>query len=221
MNFTVAGFPTWWMWACGGLVLACAADLALHARWRSLLDTTRLNLWLGTIVALMLLWSIRAGLRPGLDFHLLGASACALMFGARLGLAAIAAVALGSAAAGSLEWTSLPLNLLVMGATPVMVSTAVLRAVERWLPSHFFVYIFGVAFFGAALAMAASGCVACILLALSGRFTPEFLLTEYLPWYLLMAWAEAFLTGAAITLMVVYRPGWVVTFDDRRYLREQ
>jgi uncharacterized membrane protein len=35
-----------------------------------------------------------------------------------------------------------------------------------------------------------------------------------------MAWAEAFLTGAAITLMVVYQPGWVATFDDRRYLRD-
>jgi uncharacterized membrane protein len=221
MNFTVAGFPASWLWACGGLLAAFAVDVALHARWRSLLDTTRLNLWLGTIVALMVLWSIHAGLRPGLDFHLLGASACALMFGARLGLTAIGAVVLGSAAAGSLEWASLPLNLLIMGATPVLVSTAVLRAVERWLPSHFFVYIFGVAFFGAAAAMVASGCVACALLALSGRFTPEFLLSEYLPWYLLMAWAEAFLTGAAITLMVVYRPGWVITFDDRRYLRDQ
>jgi uncharacterized membrane protein len=36
-----------------------------------------------------------------------------------------------------------------------------------------------------------------------------------------MAWAEAFTTGAALTLMVVYRPDWVATFDDARYLRNQ
>jgi uncharacterized membrane protein len=33
-----------------------------------------------------------------------------------------------------------------------------------------------------------------------------------------MAWSEAFATGMLITLMVVYRPAWVATFDDRRYL---
>jgi uncharacterized membrane protein len=34
----------------------------------------------------------------------------------------------------------------------------------------------------------------------------------------LLAFAEAWLTGAAVTLMVVYYPHWVGTFDDRRYL---
>jgi uncharacterized membrane protein len=220
MNFTLAAFPGWWLWPCGGLLAAIAVDVALHAPWRELLDTRRLNVWLGSVVALLVLWSIHAGLRPAQDFHLLGASACTLMFGARLGLAAMAAVLVGSAAAGSLEWASLPLNLLVMGVTPVLITNATLHAVERWLPSHFFVYIFGIAFFGGALAMVATGCVACALLALSGRVTLEFLMSDYLPWYLLMAWAEAFLTGAAITLMVVYQPGWVATFDDRRYLRD-
>ena len=36
--------------------------------------------------------------------------------------------------------------------------------------------------------------------------------------YVLLAFAEAWLTGALITLMVVYLPHWVGTFDDRRYL---
>jgi uncharacterized membrane protein len=33
-----------------------------------------------------------------------------------------------------------------------------------------------------------------------------------------MSWAEAFTSGALITVLVVYRPQWVTTFDDRRYL---
>jgi uncharacterized membrane protein len=33
-----------------------------------------------------------------------------------------------------------------------------------------------------------------------------------------MAWSEAVTTGMAITLMVVYRPQWVSTFDDKAYL---
>jgi uncharacterized membrane protein len=49
----------------------------------------------------------------------------------------------------------------------------------------------------------------------------QYLAADYLPWFALMAWAEAFTTGAAITLMVVYRPAWVATFDDARYLRRR
>ena len=39
-----------------------------------------------------------------------------------------------------------------------------------------------------------------------------------LPFFLLVGFSEAWISGAVITLMVVYRPGWVAAFDDRRYL---
>jgi uncharacterized membrane protein len=221
LNFSAHLFPPYWSWAFVALCLLVGARISLRAPWRRLKQAARLNIWLGTIVALTLLWSIHAGLGPGLGFHLLGSTACTLMFGPQLAMAAMALVMAGSAAAGSLEWASLPVNLLVMGVTPVLISQAVLRLVEKRLPSHVFVYIFGAAFFGAAVAMIGTGCMASLLLALAQVYAPEHLLAEYLPWYLLMAWAEAFTTGAAITLMVVYRPDWVVSFDDLRYLRNR
>ena len=106
-----------------------------------------------------------------------------------------------------------------MGAVPVAVSWGILRAVERWLPAHLFVYLFVAAFFGAAAALLATGLAASTLLGAAGVYSFDYLGAEYIPWLLLMAWAEAFTTGAAITLMVVYRPEWVATFDDARYLR--
>jgi uncharacterized membrane protein len=218
VNFTANLFPAAWHWAMLALAAVVAADVVVRTPWRRLRDSAQLNLWLGTSVALLLLWSIRTGLHPGLSFHLLGATACTLMFGPRLAIAAMAVVTAGSAAAGSLDWWSLPINLMVMGMAPVLVSSGILRVVERWLPSHLFVYIFCAAFFGAALAMIATGCLASLLLGAAGVYPGDYLLTEYLPWFLLMAWAEAFTTGAAITLMVVYRPHWVGTFDDLRYL---
>jgi uncharacterized membrane protein len=33
-----------------------------------------------------------------------------------------------------------------------------------------------------------------------------------------MAWGEAFTTGALVTLMVVWKPEWIATFSDQRYL---
>lgn len=41
---------------------------------------------------------------------------------------------------------------------------------------------------------------------------------QFLPYWLLLAFAEATLTGMVVTIFVVYRPDWVGTFDDARYL---
>ena len=40
-----------------------------------------MNVWLGMVVLLTLVWSMKAGVRPGLTFHLLGATAFNLCFG--------------------------------------------------------------------------------------------------------------------------------------------
>jgi uncharacterized membrane protein len=37
----------------------------------------------------------------------------------------------------------------------------------------------------------------------------------------MISWAEAFMTGMAITMMAVYRPGWLETFDDARYIQNK
>jgi uncharacterized membrane protein len=213
--------PPSWYWAALTAATALLLIAARGAPWRQLAAGTRLHVLLGTIVALLVLWTIRAGIRPGLGFHLLGATACTLMFGHRLALLAMALVMVGAAAACSLQWWSLPLNLLLMGAVPVAVSWGILRAVERWLPANLFVYLFGAAFFGGAAAMLSADLVASALLSAAGVFRLDDLAAEYAPWFLLMAWAEAFTTGAALSLMVLYRPHWVATFDDARYLRDR
>ena len=41
---------------------------------------------------------------------------------------------------------------------------------------------------------------------------------NYMPSGILILFPEAFATGGCMTLAVVYRPAWVVSFDDRRYL---
>jgi uncharacterized membrane protein len=210
-----------WYWAALPVVAALVLQAGRGVPWRQVADSARLNVLLGTIVALLVLWSIRAGIRPGLSFHLLGATACTLMFGPRLALLAMTVVMAGAAAAGILHWWSLPLNIVLMGALPVAVSWGILSAVERWLPANLFVYLFGAAFFGAAAAMLSTGLAASALLGAAGVYRFDDLAAEYAPWFVLMAWAEAFTTGGALTLMVVYRPHWVATFDDARYLHNR
>lgn len=207
-------------WAIG-LWLALGLGVLWHVRycpWHMLADRHNLNVFLGAAVAVLALWLIRTGIKPGLNFHLLGATALTLMFRPSHALLALALVT-GAVTLWDGEYKAYPANLLIMGVVPVLVSWTIYRLVDRHLPNHMFVYIFLNAFFGAAAAVAAVGLASTALVAAMRAYTLDYLLREYLPYYLLMAWSEAFVTGMVMTLLVVYRPQWVATFDDRRYLQ--
>lgn len=216
-NLLAAG----WLWAGHGLYALALMYSLRFAPWRRLSRADQLHLWLGSIVTLLVLWNIRTGIQPGLNFHMLGATALTLMFGPELAVIGMSLVLLGTTLAGfSGVWT-FSLNALIMGVLPVAISHAVYRMADARLPNHLFVYVFVNGFFGGALAMAATGLAATTLLAVSGAYPASYLYGEYLPFFVLLGWSEALLTGMAVTLMVVYRPAWIVTFDDARYLRNK
>lgn len=210
-----------WCWGGHLLLAALLGWAAWTAPWARLREEAQQHLWLGACVALMALWSIKTGIRPGLNFHLLGSSVAALMFGPQLALLALAVVLGAVTLAGGSGWETFSLNLLVMGAVPVAFTASLYRLVDTRLPNHFFVYVFANAFFGAGLAMVLSGLASGVLLFASDTYTLAYLKVHYLPYYALMAWSEAVTSGAAITLMVVYRPQWVASFDDARYIRNK
>lgn len=204
----------------GGQAIAAAAlgYAVLRAPWRRFAEPAQQHVFLGSIVFLLALWLIRTGIKPGLDLHFIGASALTLMFGPRLALVALGVVLAANTVAGAASWSGFGLSLLAVGAVPVAVSHVIFATADRRLPNHLFVYVFANGFFGAALAVAASGLAICLLLAGSGVYSWGYLAREYLPYYVLLAWGEALLTGMAVTLMVVYRPQWIPSFDDERYL---
>lgn len=188
------------------------------APWQRLAGAGRLHAMLGAAVGLMLLWSMQAPVKPGLSLHLLGAMAVTLAFGPKLALVVLAIALTGIGLNGSIAWSAWPINYLLMALWPVLFAEAYRRAVDRFLPRHFFVYIFLVAFLGSGLTVMAAGATVSLLLWLSGSHTGHFLAQEFLPYFMLLGFSEAWLSGAALTLLVVFRPQWVASFDDRRYL---
>lgn len=217
MNIVSNNIPMHWH---GLLWLACLLLLGLvvrRAQWDMLADRRNLNVFLGATVAVLTLWLIKTGIKPGLNFHLIGATVLTLMFRPLFAL-----LSLGLVVAAITLWhgqyAAFAPNFLVMAAVPVLLSWAIYRFVDARLPNHFFIYIFLNAFFGAAVAISGVGLTSTGFAALSGSYALPYLLEEYLPYYLLMAWAEAFSTGMTVTLLVVYRPDWIATFDDRRYI---
>lgn len=220
MNFPDHLLPVFWVWLSQALYFPVLIWASATAPWRRFRDEAQLHLWLGSCVGLMLAWCfLRTGIKPGLNFHVLGATLLTLMFGPRLAIAGLSLVLLGASFFGFSGWESFSANALLMGVLPVAVSHVVYRLVENWLPGHFFIYIFLCAFAGAALAMAATGLAITALLAAAGVYPLDYLTSQYLPYFILMSWSEALLTGMLTTLLVVYRPQWVATFDDARHLR--
>jgi uncharacterized membrane protein len=221
MNFPDTLLPPAWYWLGWLVFTTCFALTARRAPWRRLADPALLHAWLGTIVCLMLLWQITAGIQPGLNFHFLGATLFTLMAGPRLALVGLTLVLAAVTAWSGGGWQSFGVNGLTMAAIPVGLSYALYRLIEARLPNNFFVYVFLTAFAGSAVAVAAVGLATTSLLAGAGAYPSGQLFELYLPYYLLLAWSEALFTGMTITLFVVYKPEWVATFDDGRYLRNR
>ncbi len=218
MNLTAGLLPADWLTALWALWLLTLLPLLSRGAWLPLRDLSRLNLWCLAIAIVFTLWTIRSGIKPGLGMHLLGATVLMLMFGPRLAQLALYAVTAAAAFAGMGDATAYPANALLAGAVPVWISYALLRAVERWLPPQLFVFIFAGGFFGGALAMVASVVSAAGLHAAAGSYAPAYLAEYYLPYALLLAWGEAFMTGMFTALMVAYYPQWILMFNDQRYL---
>jgi uncharacterized membrane protein len=221
MNFPVGLFPETWAWgACVPLALLWLWCLRT-APWKRLADSSQMNVWMGTIVVLIMFWLMKAGIKPGLNLHLLGATAFTLMFGRQLAILGFSIVVAGVTLSGGAGWEAYALNVLLSAAFPCFVADGLLRIVERYLPPNFFCYIFCAAFFGAAIAAVATGLLTCIVLWLAGVYPAEKLISDYFEYFILLGYAEAWMNGMLITLMVVYYPHWVSSFDDRRYLRKR
>jgi uncharacterized membrane protein len=207
-----------WYWAAWAVWLPVFARSLVRAPWTLLREPEQLNVWLGMIVLLTLLWSLKAGVKPGLSLHLLGATVFTLSFGHHLAFIGLSLVVLGITLNRDAGYFAFAINALLMAGGGVMISQAIHRLALGFLPRHFFIYVFVNGFLGSFLMVSGVGVAATCLLAAAGAYEWDYLASEYLPYLILLGFSEAWLSGMLITLFVIYRPGWVVTFDDSIYL---
>jgi uncharacterized membrane protein len=201
------------------LLFALSLAWALFkAPWHMLKQLENTNSLLGFSVLLMLLWSMKAGVHPGMTFHLIGATLFTLMFGWQFAIISMSLVLLATTAYSGIDWWSIPLNGMVMVVLPVQITRATLNIAVKYLPHHFFVYSMFNGFLSGAFTMAAVVMTSIVLLLFFGGYTWPFITHKFLPFLPLMMFAEAFFSGMLITGMILFRPEWVMTFDDKRYL---
>ncbi|AXS80392.1 energy-coupling factor ABC transporter permease [Dechloromonas sp. HYN0024] len=221
MNLTDTLLGEGWYWAAWIAWLLFFAHSLWRAPWGRLRDSEQFNVWLGMIVLLTLIWSLKAGVKPGLNFHLLGATVFTLSFGPHLAFVGLSLVTLGITLNGAAGPFAYGANALLLAGLSVALSHFFFRLLSAALPRHFFVYIFVNGFLGAALTIIGVGFAATLLLAVIGVYEWDYLFSEYFPYFLLLAFSEAWLSGMMMTLFVVYRPQWVASFDDSVYLTKK
>ncbi len=196
------------------LLLAALPGLrALHGH------PERLHLLAGSAVALAVLWSMHARIDPGVAVHVLGTPAVVLVLGWRPGMLAAALASIALLSFGTVAPALAPAGWLLSAALPGAVVVAVAWAARFRLPRNPFIFIFVCAFFGSALAVLATWIGGSLLLAASGQPSPsgaDGSLGAFLP---LVLFPEAFINGAIVSTLIVYRPDWVRLYDERFYTR--
>lgn len=222
MNLTVNLISGSWFWIAQIIYFVFLLVAITAAPWRTLFSNRQLqHLFLGTTVALMLLWQMRAGISPGLGIHFLGVTVLTLMFGWDLAILAATLALLGTTLIGQESWQGFALNGLCTIVIPVLVSQLILYLVERRLPKNFFVYLFLCAFVGAAIATLCGGLSMGFLLWISDVYSGTKIYHEYIQFLPLIMFPEGLLNGIIMTGMMVFYPDWIRTFDATTYIDKQ
>lgn len=188
-----------------------------RAPWSILKQKDSSNILFATCAVIFLFWHLKVEVSEGLSIHLLGSTILTLMFRWQVAVMANALIVLGITIETG-EYSAYAMNGLLTGVWPIMLSYLMWRLNERLLPANYFIYIFFAAFLAAGLSMISAGILSWQLLHHSATLLSEEILEQYLLIFIPIMYPEAFITGGVISIFVVYKPEWIATFDDRRYL---
>jgi uncharacterized membrane protein len=218
MNLTNDLFPSLIYWLAHLLFLVLLAVAIKTAPWKRMRENEQMHVFLGGCVALLVVWTLKAGIHPGLNFHLLGGTLFMLMFGWQFAILGLTLVVAGVMLNGSGDWQSFSLNVLLMAGIPVLLGHTLLRLAVRRLPHNFFIYAIFNGFFAGGLSMVVTVLTAAALLVCCGPYSFDWIAERYLIFIPMMAFAEGFFTGMIATGMALFRPEWISTYDDKRYI---
>ena len=218
MDFVSILMPTAISWFFNVTALLLSLYVISTIDWLEVYRNGVFNVWLVTVFCIGLLWMIRATLQTGLNIHLSGTMLLTLMFGWRLGVIGMSTICLLVSLWGNSLLENIGISVFITAYFSITICYLIFLTIEAFLPLNLYIYLFITSFFGAMINFIIAGTVSASILVILDKFPWSTLLEQYLPFYYLMSFAEAFMTCGLITLMIVYRPQWVYTFRDKRYL---
>ena len=195
------------------VIVALAVALALRP-WRQLRGAPIWHPWLACLVLLPWVWAAQRVMPGGVAVQLSGACLMVLMLGWPLAVLSLVPIAALGAWLGGIAWPQALDHLAWNGIVAATLALLIGLATRRWLPHHPFVFILGRGFIVTALAMMGAGTMAAFVSPLPDSTE----LGSVLLGHWLMAWGEAFSTGMLVAIFVAFRPQWLATWSDARYL---
>lgn len=197
------------------VVVALAVAIALRP-WAALRGSQLWHPLFACIVLLPWVWAAQRFMPGGVAVQLSGACLMVLMLGWPLAVLSLVPIAALGAWLGGIGWESALDHLAWNGIVTATFALGIGLATRRWLPKHPFVFILGRGFIATALAVVIAG-------ALAAQAAPPPAGTELgslLLGHWLMAWGEAFATGMLVAIFVAFKPEWLATWSDARYLKD-
>ncbi|WP_067217256.1 energy-coupling factor ABC transporter permease [Marinomonas gallaica] len=221
MNFTSQLFSQGFEWVCWLFVILIVGRAFVSVPWSTLLHDGRLqNRFLGSVVALVLLWQMSVDLNVGVIIHFIGMTTITLFFGWPLAIVAgIVAQSVDLFWALN-QWPVYGVNLMFNVIIPVALTWWMHCFIERFKPSNPFVFILGAGFFGCVVSTTVSSLVAVVALKLFGEFELKLSAEEYLGYLPIFVFPEAVVNGMFISATTILYPHVVTTFNEARYFKE-
>ncbi|WP_165088517.1 energy-coupling factor ABC transporter permease [Neisseria yangbaofengii] len=212
--FSYAAFITAWPVLAALLAVCAKSAFKAFSAHRSAVNLV--------ILIVTTAWLLNAtpddGQLAGMSYHLLAMNLAALMIGvpAAFWLGALLLFPYVWLFGG--DWQVYPINALAL-LLPPLITNILFRRLVNLLPANLFIFIFVNGFIGSAASILFTGLVLVAVLDWAAAFPSDVLWSTALPVFILIAWAEAFLSGITTAIFVALRPQWINTFDDNRYLK--
>lgn len=225
------------------MVLAALVVAAVFRPWAVLRHTGLQSPWLGAMVILPWAWWTRHLLPSGMALHVSGACLLVLMFGWPMAIWSVSTVAVMASVLEAFtppranayqhviapmpvhdladlgQWLLHHLDDIVsqaawMGVLPATLALALGLLARRFLPHHIFVFILGRGFIVTGLAVGLVGVFSTLAERLPGSISSA----EWVLAHWLLGFGEAFSTGMLTAIFVAFKPQWMLTYSDARYL---
>ena len=199
------------------VMLAVLATAFAFKPWLPLSHRPLQMPWLGAMTLLPFVWWTEHLLPNGMALHVTGTFLLILMVGWPLAMWSLLPIGFAAALIGQAQLPEIGQilqHIVWRGMIPGTLGLLIGLGVRTWVVQHMFVYILGRAFMTTAVAVSISGVLAWI----TGQ-KPDTLSTE--EWMLahwLLGWAEAISTGMLTSIFVAFKPEWLLTYSDERYL---
>ncbi len=218
MQAIAVAFPLWVHIAAWVLGVALLVWLLRTMTWDDVFIPGRVQQILVAMAGLIIIWSMRVEAIDGLAMHFLGIAIITLVFSWQLAMLMVSVTVLALAALGIVPWVAIPFTILLNGVLPIWAVWRLLRLSEQRLPPHLFIYLYVVGFLGGALSVLVVMVAKTLLFGVLTDITWDVLISEYFRYTLLLVLPEGVLNGMVITALVMFRPEWVATYSDARYL---